>query len=313
MKTMPPIDPRVTVIIATFCRPELLRRALASLGDQGVALAGAVIVNNGGDPESAAVAAAVSPVPVRVVTPPANLGSAGGLAAGLAAAMENAGPTHFWIMDDDAVATPGALAAMLAALVAAKAEAASAMIPNAAGKVEWFPGPLAEPAWTLVKRGVTPGEFLAACGPAPLRWNWATWASLVVSRRAVEAVGLPDARLWYQGTDIEYTLRLSARFACVLAPAAVCPHLPPEQEDARRWLKELWSLQNGAYVAGRLPHGRRILRHQPGNLFRYWRRCGGTPRALFRGLAAIWRGGILGRPVGLDEYGRPPTAGPSRL
>jgi GT2 family glycosyltransferase len=295
---------RVFALIATYGRPALLRRALEALRGQGPALAGVVVVNNGGDAETAAVVdefAASGAMAMQLITPVENLGTPGGVAAGLRVMLADAAATHAWVLDDDAVPEPDTLKALLAALHSASAEAATAMITDARGVVKWFPGPLRQPAWDVIRSAVTPEEFRRRCGAAPLRWNWATWASLLVSRRAVEAVGLPDARLWYQGTDIEYTLRLSARFTGVLAPAAVCPHLPPPEEPARRRAKDLWSLQNGAYVAVRLRHGRRILRHLPGNHFRYWRRQGYAWRALGESGAAFWRGAVLGRPVGAER------------
>ncbi len=296
---------RVVALIATYGRPALLRRTLESLRGQGAALAGVVVVNNGGDEGTTAAVtefATAGAMPVQLIAPAANLGTAGGVAAGLQAMLADAAATHAWVLDDDAVAKPGALDAMLAAMQSAAAEAVSAMVTDARGIVTWFPGPLRQPAWDVIRSAVTPEEFRQQCGNAPLCWNWATWASLVVSRRAVETVGLPDARLWYQGTDIEYTLRLSARFTCVLAPDAVCPHLPPPEDAGRRRTKDLWSLQNGAYVAVWLRHGHRILRHLPGNHFRYWKSQHYSLRALGESLGAFWRGGVLRRPVGLEQY-----------
>lgn len=298
------MGPRVFAIIATYRRPELLRRALASLREVGPALARVVVVNNGADAATAAVVAAEARLPMWPVHPPENLGTAGGVAAGLRVFLDDPTATHAWVLDDDAVATPGTLAALLDALTTTGAEASSSMVTDARGIVTWFPGPLPQPAWTMIRSGVTPEAFRGRCGCSPVRWTWATWASLVVTRRAVEAVGLPEARLWYQGTDIEYTLRLSARFKCVLAPDSVCAHLPPPTDSGRRRTKDLWSLQNGAYVGARLPHGRRILRHLPGNFFRFWRSQGYGPAGLGESIGALWRGAILGRPVGLETYAR---------
>jgi len=163
---------------------------------------------------------------------------------------------------------------------------------------------LAQPAWNVIRRAVTPEDYLRQCGPAPQRWTWSIWASLLITRRAIESVGLPDARLWYQGTDIEYTLRLSAHFNCVLAPVAVCRHLRLAGSHTQRRTKELWSLQNGAYVALRLAHGRRALRHLPGNHFRYWQGQHYTFRAFLEQLGAFWRGAIRGCPVGLELHVR---------
>lgn len=284
----------VQVVIATYGRPALLTRALASLVGQGPSLAGVTLVDNAADPATAGVAAA-APLPVTVLTARENLGTAGGLALGLRHAFAQPAFTHAWILDDDAVATPGALPAMLAAAEAVGAGAVTAMVTDHAGVVRWFPGPLPQPAWDVIRSGVTPEDFRARCGPTPQRWNWATWASMLITRRAVEAVGYPDAALWFQGTDIEYSLRLSARFPCVLAPLAVCPHLPPAGDPAAQRRKDLWALQNNAYIATRLPHGRRILRHLPGNHFRYWRDGRWSASALRETLAAFWQGAVLGR------------------
>ena len=293
---------RVHLVVATFRRPELLRRLLASVSGQDGRLAGAVVVDNGNESGTAALVAAASPVPAVVLAPDRNLGTGGGLGLGFAHLLRETTATHLWIMDDDACAAPGALAAMLEAQAAAGAGAVSPLVPDERGIITWFPGPLAQPAWDVIRHGVTPQEFRDRCGAGVLRWNWATWASLLVTREAVEAVGLPRTDFWYQSTDIEYTLRLSARFPCVLAPAAVCPHLPPPETPEQRRRKDLWSLQNNAFMSFRLPHGRRILRHLPGNHWRFWRRHRPGGGALRESLSALWRGAVLGRPVGADAY-----------
>jgi len=218
------------------------------------------------------------------------------------AAFKDQTVTHVWIMDDDACATSGALSAMLAAATRANAGAVAPLLPDASGVIKWFPGPLPQPAWNIIRSNVTPQEFLARCGDTPLRWNWATWASLLVTRESYAAIGVPRADLWYQSTDIEYTLRLSQRFSCVLAPAATCLHLPPPCPQALARRKEYWALQNNAYITFRLRHGLRILRHLPGNHYRYWRRNGGTWEALAESVLAFWRGSILGHLVEAASY-----------
>jgi GT2 family glycosyltransferase len=287
------MKPCVWGVIATYHRPQLLQRTIAALQDQGPALAGVILIDNGGMGELP-----TGPVPIRLIRPPENLGTAGGLAAGLQAGLTDLAITHFWILDDDAVPEAGALTAMLQAGEQTDAAAVTCLLSDATGRVAWFPGPLKQPAWNVIRSGVTPVEFCERCGTAPLRWNWATWASMLIARPAIETVGLPNAKLWYQGTDIEYSLRLSARFTCVLAPAAGCRHLPPAISPDLQSSKELWSLQNMVYVAVRLTHGHRLLRHLPGNLFRYWQRRGYRWRALRESIGAFWRGAVLGHPAG---------------
>lgn len=298
---MSPSSVHVQAVVATFRRPDLLARLLESLALQDPALRGVVVVNNGRDEASAAVARRF-PRAVRVLTPGSNLGTGAGLGRGFTEVLRQTDATHLWVLDDDAVAAPGALAALLEAQMGTGAAAVSPLVPDARGIVTWFPGPLSQPAWDVIRAGVTGEEFVARCGTAPLRWNWATWASLLVTRAAVESVGLPREDFWYQATDIEYTLRLSARFPCVLAPAAVCPHLPPPAQPGQERRKSFWSLQNHAFMSVRLPHARRALRHLPGNHYRHWRRYCGEGGALRESFSALWRGAVLGLTVGADAF-----------
>ncbi len=291
----------VWVVIPSYYRLELLQRALNSLGDQGPALAGVMVVDNSGGQATLPVKLHAQPE-IRVVTPSENLGTAGGLALGMRTVLGTTAATHCWIMDDDAEAGSGVLRAMLEALDSAGAEVATSLLIDHRGKVAWYPGPLPQPAWNVIRSGVTPQEFRQRCGATPLPWTWATWASMLVTRKAIEAVGLPDVDLWYQGSDIEYTLRLSSHFPCVLAPAAVCAHLPPPGDQSKQRIKSYWALQNGAYIATRLPHGRRSLRHLPGNHFRHWKAQHYQLRALTESFRAFWRGAICGRRVGRAEY-----------
>ncbi|MBK9963731.1 MAG: glycosyltransferase [Holophagales bacterium] len=106
-------SPRVSVILRTKDRPDLLAEALASLRAQTFADFETVLVNDGGPlPE-----ALLAPAPgrgLRVVVPPAPGGRTRALNAGLAAARGG------WVayLDDDDVYLPGHLAALEAARAA---------------------------------------------------------------------------------------------------------------------------------------------------------------------------------------------------
>ncbi len=298
---MSAVPPRVYLVVATYRRPAMLRRLLESLSSETVHLAGVVVVNNSADAETTAVALAASPVPVRMVTPPANLGTGGGIAAGMEVALSTPDATHLWMLDDDAAATPGALEAMVEALQASGAGAAVPLVVDADGRLAWFPGPLPEPAWSAVRaRGATPATFRATCGEEPLEWSWAPWPSLLATRAAVREVGLPRADYWFQGEDIEWTLRLTARFKGVLAPTALCLHTPPGSGDeliTREHRKRILMLQNN-FFTGQLSHGRRLRRHAPGNVWRTLGAARFSPRACADVLLAWWRGAVRRRPAG---------------
>jgi GT2 family glycosyltransferase len=263
-----------------------------------------ILVVDNANSEEVATVVRDAPVPVERLVPGRNLGCGGGVAYGLRAVLTDPEITHVCIFDDDSYATPGALSALLAALGAADADAAVPLLADSWGKLGWFPGPLAQPAWDVIRRlGVTPGQFRAQCGDTPLAWNWAPWTVLLVTRRAIEAIGLPRDDFWFQGEDLEWTLRLTARFRGVLAPASLCLHVPPPARDKaaarqRDWLKQCSMLQNSAYIVTRLPHGRRALRHLPGNVWRFVSRAGFVAGAWRDATTALWMGAVRGLPAG---------------
>ncbi len=290
---------QVVAVVAAFRRPELLRRLVESLASECGPLTGVVVVDNGGDATMSAALASL-PVPCRRVDPGRNLGCGGGVALGLREAFADPEVSHAWILDDDVVALPGALAALLAVLEETGAGAAVPLMTDETGRIGWFPGSLPPQAWTAIRMpGATPASFVAACGSGPLTWAWAPWPSLLVTRAAVDAVGYPRSDYWFQGEDLEWTLRLTAYLPGVLAPGAQCRHLPPAVGDAvRARRKQLLMLQNNFFTATRLYHGARLCRHAPGNVARFLSSEGWSPGAVTEVGRAFWRGAIRGHPAG---------------
>jgi GT2 family glycosyltransferase len=284
----------VYAIIPAYGRPALLARALESLADQGPRFAGVIIVNNSGgtDIERAARAAAL---PVRLVTPPCNLGTSGGIAAGLGVFLSLPQATHAWILDDDSVATPGALDAMLDAMIAERAEAAAPLLADEHDRVRWIPCRVPGKPRSYFRQGPSPDQFRKDCGDGPRKWAWEIWASVLLSRRAVLTAGYPRVDLWSQFSDIEYTLRVTRQFSGILVPASVCRHLPPPEGpgfDAKLHS----ALQNGNYVTTRLKFGWRAFRHWPGQHFRYLRHYRWHPKAWWRAATAFWLGAVRAQP-----------------
>lgn len=289
-----PVTYRVHAIIPTYARPRHLAQALASLLDQGPELASVIVVNNSSDSETAHVVEEAG-TKVRLLDFGCNLGTAGGIAAGMREVLADTRATHVWILDDDGCATPGVLATMLVAGERARADAVAPLLLDATGVVRWFPGPLPQPMWNLVRQHPGPEEVWARCGDEPQACRWAYWASLLISRRAVETLGFPRMDLWSQFTDMEYTLRLTARFKAVLAPRAVCRHLPPPSDALTERRKRESGLQSSAYVSVWLRHGWRALRHLPGIYYRALRGGRWRPEVWKDAGCAFVRGALLAR------------------
>jgi GT2 family glycosyltransferase len=135
---------------------------------------------------------------------------------------------------------------------------------------------------------------------------------LLVTRRAIEELGYHRTDYWVRGEDLEFSLRITHRFRGLYVPRARVAHLPPEPvgEASREseYAKHRAMLQNIAYTALRLPHGRRIFRTIPGNWRRFLSTWGFTPRAFGGAIEAFWRGAVQGRPVGTALRSGPETA-----
>lgn len=297
----------VAAVVTAYRRTELLQRLLASLASAPEVVR-VFVVNNASEPISSVALAAFPSA--TVLQPGENLGTAGGLALGMQAALADARVQHVLICDDDAVVFPEAPARLVSALNHTEAGAVVPLVVRDNGSLGWFPGLLEPKKWQTIKREpLSAEEYLHSCGPAPVRFSWAPWPIMLIKRAAVEAVGYPRRDLWYHGADIEYSLRLSAAFPCYLVPEACCAHLPPARIAAPSAMhaRECFGLQNQFYMCSRLAHCRRAIRHLPGNCWRTWSRARGGLSVGLDIMLAAWWGAIRGRPAmapGFDLFFR---------
>lgn len=109
----------LAVLVITYRRPEGLRRLVASLAEQTARPARAIVVDNGGDAETAAVAGrlATAGSDTVVLTPPRNVGPAGATAMAMGRLLAGGAAGAGWlaILNDDLVFShPAVLAEMLA-------------------------------------------------------------------------------------------------------------------------------------------------------------------------------------------------------
>jgi GT2 family glycosyltransferase len=298
-------SPIVIAVVATFKRPASLAELLNSLAAPHTGVAHVVVVDNGSDPATKRVTEE-APVPVRYLDPGVNLSCGGGTARALHEALTNPDATHFWILDDDAKAFPGAMQTLAAALDETGADAAVPIIVDESGHIAWHPGLLERAARLLVQSRCTPAEYLAAHGPRPVRFSWSPWPSIMVTRKAIEKFGFPRDDFWLTGEDVEFSLRITQRGQGIFVPTAICAHLPPGGDSprahAQHYLKFCTVLQNATYISIHLRHGWRILRHMPGNYWRFFKTFGVSWRSLRDAAHAFWWGAIRGKTAGQQGF-----------
>ena len=288
-------QPVVAAVVVTYNRRPLLLEALAAVQAQTRPTDTLIVVDNASTDESAAAVAQQFPA-ARLERLARNTGGAGGFAFGLALALAGGGggPADLiWLMDDDTIPEPGALAALLEARDRYPA-GRPALI---ASRVVWTDGrphPMNTPR---VKPFARPDELAAAAaaGCQPIRS--ASFVSVLVDAAVTARRGLPQADYFLWNDDFEFTTRLLRGQAGLLCPASVVVHKTAafggtDNDPGPRFFYEvrnkIWTLRTGAALtpAERVMYG--------GSTLRRWARTfakSGDRRALGSALA---RGAVAG-------------------
>ena len=216
---------QVCAVVVTYNRLELQKAALAALRTQTRPLDAIVVIDNGcTDDTSRWLAAELSKDPagvLQVITQP-NLGNSGGVFTGMNAAFI-AGYDWFWVLDDDTIPSPSALEMLLAGAARFSSAHPGTRLGWLNSVVLWSDGSLHRMNEPRLKPYLEWGpRFLAErCLPA----QWCSFVSVLFSREAVAACGLPlrDMFIWYD--DVEYTARIEMRgFAGAVVPDSIVEH-----------------------------------------------------------------------------------------
>ena len=244
--------PRVTAVVVTYNRRDLLAEALPAVLAQSRAPHAVLVIDNASTDGTTEMIRARFPS-VRLATARRNTGGAGGFAYGLALALAGAADL-VWLMDDDTVPEPGALRAML------DARALHPGTPPAliASRVVWTDGrphPMNTPR---IKPFVSKEERAAAATAGCLPIRSASFVSILVDAGLCRARGLPQADYFLWNDDFEFTARLLRGQAGLLCPASVVVHKTAtfgstDADPGQRFFYEvrnkIWTLRAGSSLA----------------------------------------------------------------
>ena len=205
---------RTAAVVVTYNRLPLLRQCLAALTSQtALGLTIFLIDNASTDGTAEAVAAMTLPNLVYRNTGK-NLGGAGGFAYGVREAAL-AGYDALWLMDDDTLPTPTALAEFLQA------------DRDLHGRYGWLSGRALAPDGTdqpMNLQRVTPYKDLPNFDGARIPVVMASFVSLFLRTETVRRYGLPIAEFFIWSDDWEYTRRISRAQPCYVIPASRVVH-----------------------------------------------------------------------------------------
>jgi rhamnopyranosyl-N-acetylglucosaminyl-diphospho-decaprenol beta-1,3/1,4-galactofuranosyltransferase len=214
---LPPLDGGIWAIVVTHNRRELLREALAALDRQSRPPDRVLVVDNASSDGTAEMVRAEYGE-LELLALPTNEGGAGGFHEGMKRAYL-AGAEWLWLMDDDTVPRPDALAELLAA-----AGRAAHLRPQLlASKALWTDGRLHPLNVPRIERERL-GRIVGGAELRLLPITTATFASLLVSRGAVARHGLPAKHFFVWSDDIDYSSRILRDDTGFLVPTSVVEH-----------------------------------------------------------------------------------------
>jgi GT2 family glycosyltransferase len=241
---------RVVAVVVTWNRRDLLAESLRSIAAQSYAPSQVVVVDNASDDGTAELLAREFGIDDRfdIVTAAQNTGGAGGFAIGLQRALTH-DPDGVWLMDDDTVPEPSALAELV--------DARTSYVPGppalVASKVVWTDGrdhPMNTPR---PKPGVREEELTAArrIGCLPIRS--ASFVSILVDAEAVRDRGLPIADYFLWNDDFEFTTRIIRGSRALYCPRSVVMHKTRTfgSTDADPGERFFYEVRNKVWLFGR--------------------------------------------------------------
>ena len=248
---------RLVAVVATHDRLGQLRQTLERLLAAAPRdLAGIVVVDNASTDGTAAYLAGLEDPRLIVHRSEANLGGAGGMETGMRLAVARLDPDWIVLMDDDGRPEPGALAAFHdLPRDPDAAYAAAVYYPD--GRICEMNRPSVNPFWRprvfagtllrMVGGGTRDGYHIpraAYDAPAPRPIDMTSFVGLFLPRRAVEAAGYPEGRLFLYGDDVIYTLGLRrAGIAIAFDPRIRFEHdCSTFADDRRRVFNPLWKV-----------------------------------------------------------------------
>lgn len=262
----------VAAVVVTYNRSELLKRALEAISNQTRLPDHLYVIDNCSTDITPTVLSdfeKLSQVPITSIRLNTNIGGAGGFHKGAVLAYES-GYDAIWFMDDDTIAQPRALEALICDLEAFenKTGYAPAFI---CSTVLWKNDEICEmnipkPIWDWPR-------FLNSAPQLALVES-CSFVSVLVRRTKIREAGypIPDFFIWYD--DVEFTSRLSRHgYPGLLSLNSRVNHLLPENvgvnfrlmNDKTAW-KFFYAIRNEAAVILRDQGTAKFLLHAMGRL-----------------------------------------------
>lgn len=258
---------RVVAAVLTFNRSELLQRCLSAIEAQTRACDEVVVVDNASTDDTQTVLRESWSGKVSVHTLPQNKGASGGFNAAVRVAYQT-GADFVWLMDDDVIPEPGALAALLDAADALRGRGVEpAFLVSRAVTTDGLSTNVPDIDWSRNRAGYQ--EWAAHLDLGLVAVTRATFVSILIPRETIATYGLPIASMFIWADDTEYTLRITAERKAYIVGGSKVTHLRAisgapnifHEDNPRRIEYHRYSVRNHLYVARKYRGRRATVRY----------------------------------------------------
>lgn len=238
---------KVGIVVVTYNRLELLKEVIQSLREQTFKNRQIIVINNGSTDNTSEYLSEQSDI---ITITQDNLGGAGGFHTGLKYVAEN-GFNYCWLMDDDVICRPDALAELIHAFQSRPE------IGYVCSKVVGIDRcPMNTPA--VDDRPTSNGyaDYCDMIGEQMIKVKQSTFVSVLVSTSTIMKVGLPYKEFFIWGDDTEYTSRISALYPCYMACRSVVLHKRSlqrnldfmQEQDEKRLRNYFYYFRNNLFI-----------------------------------------------------------------
>jgi len=193
---------KIIAVIVTYNRLELLKKCLTAVAAQSRAADAVIVVNNGSTDDTAEWLSKQD----LIIHHLSNIGGAGGFSYGINAAYK-AGADWIWLMDDDTIPEIDTLEQLVATLN--DLDSSIEGVGFLSSQVLWTDGNTHEMNRTY--RLTDPRKLNQLSISASDNYQliqFGTFVSMLVSAKAVAAVGLPIKEFFIWADDVEYSKRI---------------------------------------------------------------------------------------------------------
>lgn len=257
----------VTAVVLTYNRRDLVQRCLAAVLGQTCPCDRVVVVDNASTDDTADVLRALASDRLEVHSLPKNVGAAGGFHEGMRLA-HRTGADFIWVMDDDVIARPDALAELLRAyevlgeaaveapFVVSTARSPQGLMTNTP-EVDRRRNALHYESWPhLLSHGLVPVSR-------------STFVSVLFARGTIDRHGLPFAAMFIWGEDFEYTLRVTREAPGYMVGRSQVEHVRAvagmldirTEHDRQRIAWHRFQVRNNIYTSRRYARRRATVKH----------------------------------------------------